>query len=94
LLGDQHGLAARDLPLGRHVTEGPVVLAHAALERKEERAVAVMPRLVDLVDQRRALVRSAAVVAMAGGAVCLEVFLPRLRAPGQLGQGHADVGGH
>src|SRR5690606_7206208 len=69
---DRLDLPPRDAGHRRHRPEPPVVRPDAALDREDEGRVPVVARLVDGVDERRALVRPERALAVATGTVGVE----------------------
>ncbi len=55
---DRSNLLFRDLGLGRHVPESPVMLPHTDLDGDREGRIAVVSRMIDSVDQRGPFVRA------------------------------------
>jgi len=66
------------LRLRRHVAEVPVMLRNATLGSKHERGVGVVAGLIDLMDERRALVSAAGKGTMTGRAAFLKGLLAGL----------------
>ena len=67
-----------------------MVLTHAVLGREKEGAIGVMAGIVDIVNQRRALVGSGGFKAVASSAIRLEKHLPASPESGELWLVHID----
>ena len=76
--------------LRRHVTKRPMMLPHAPLGREYERVVCMMAGIVDVMHQRRPLVRSGGVSTVALSAGRVERRLADLRRLRQRGHLHRN----
>jgi len=66
----------------RHIAELPMVRTNAVGSRHLKRRIAVMVRLVDFVDQRRAVIGSGSSLAMTYRAMSVELGFTRLKLRG------------
>ena len=84
VLDDRGNLAVRDLRLRGHVAEWPVMPANALSCGQNEGSIGMMSRIVDVMDERRALVGACFICAMTKGTIRIECSLPGLGGHGQL----------
>jgi len=86
---DRCKLLSRYLRLRRHVTVRPMMLRHALHHREKKSLVGMVARIVNIMDQGRAILGARSILAMARCTVCIEGFLSADRLRGK--RGHLDV---
>ena len=68
-------LLSRYLRLRRHVTVWPMMLRHALRHREKKGVVGMVARIVNIMDQGRAILGACSIAAMAHCTVCIKGFL-------------------